>query len=490
MHVDSDPMIPESGSAYLRQWAEEPHDHPMTAPCKTKTWARRVILLSWFISFSGCTLIQRAVEIPSNAVRSLFSAVEVRKTVDPVALQNDLLQFADTFLTSTSLAIERLKKPDGSTISRFEQVKLKSRLTTDMLSLVSGSNQVGNLVETLVYIESVRISIEDYWLPSANGIEELPLLAVIKQREENLREIARDVLTPQQLAQLQVAIDDWRKNRKPTEFDLGTFASFSLVNEVIAHTQSHTAPSSSNIFALLDLDPLAGLDPATRELTETRLFGERALFLGKRMPQLMEYQMELLTARTTDTPEVKQMVATTTQVAAAADRLSQTFASFPGLIRTEREQWMGGFRSERHGLLDLSRHAEKVMSDSARTAESAERAMKSFNLALEHLSQKPKNASSRPFDIRDYTEAAEKFELLSQHLTALLNQFKGDVDGLDVKKFAELTDTVTLQTQQRSQAMVDYAYQKGLRFVLLACLIISVTFLLTALVYRVLIRKH
>ena len=82
------------------------------------------------------------------------------------------------------------------------------------------------------------------------------------------------------------------------------------------------------------------------------------------------------------------------------------------------------------------------------------------------------------------TEAAEKFESLSQRLT-LLNQVKGDVDGLDVKKIAELTDTITLQTEQRSEAMVDYAYQNGLRFVLLACLIISLTFLLTALVYRV-----
>jgi hypothetical protein len=447
------------------------------------------MLLAWLVGFSGCTLIQRAVEIPSNAVRSLFSAAEIRKTVDPVALQNDLLQFADTFLTSTSLAIERLKKPDGSSISRFEQVKLKSRLTTDMLSLVSGSNQVGNLVETLVYIESVRISIEDYWLPSANGIEELPLLSVIRQREENLREIARDVLTPQQLAQLQAAIDDWRKNRKPTEFDLGTFASFSLVNEVIAHTQSHTAPSSSNIFALLDLDPLAGLDPATRELTETRLFGERALFLGKRMPQLMEYQMELLTARTTETPEVKQMVATSTQVAAAADRLSQTFATFPGLIRSEREQWMGGFRSEREGLLDLSRHAEKVMSDSAHTAESAERAIQSFNRALELINGQPKRPDSRPFDIREYTDAASRIDGMSQRITALLLELQKSVDGLDAKKFADLTDIVTAQTQQRTEAMVEYTYNKGLRFVLLACLMASISFLLTALIYRRLLRK-
>lgn len=411
------------------------------------------------------------------------------KPVDTVALQNDLLQFADTFITSVSQALEHLKKPDGSAINRFDQVRLKSRLTTDMIALVSGSNQLGNLVEALVYVESLRIGIEATWLPSANNINELPLLTVLRQRQDNLKEIARDVLTPTRMAQLQAAIEDWRKNRSSTDFDLGTFASFSLVNEVIAHTESKSAQSSNNVFALLDLDPLAGLDPAARELTETRLFGERALFLGKRMPQLMEYQMELLTMRTSEAPEVQTMVANTTQFATAAERLSQTFALLPGLIRTEREQWIRDFHSERQGLLELTQQAEKVTNGSARTAESAERAIQSFNRALELINGQPKRPVSRPFDIRDYTDAASRIDGMSQRITTLLLELQKSVDGLDAKKFADLTDIVTAQTQQRTEAMVEYTYNKGLRFVLLACLMASISFLLTALVYRRLLRK-
>lgn len=318
------------------------------------------------IGLAGCTLIQRTIEMPAHAARSIFADGDAVSPVDPVALQNDLLQFADTFITSVSQTLEKLKKPDGSAINRFDKVKLKSRLTTDMLALVSGSNQVGNLVETLVYVESLRISIETYWLPGANNIDELPLLDVLRQREANLREIARDVLTPVQVAQLQQAIEDWRQSRKATDFDLGTFASFALVNEVIANTESKSTQASSNIFSLLDLDPLAGLDPAARELTETRLFGERALFLAKRMPQLMEYQMELLTMRTSDTPEVQKMIGASTQIATAADRLSQTFAQFPELIRSEHEQWIRDFRSERQGLLQLTQQADKVTSEPPR----------------------------------------------------------------------------------------------------------------------------
>ncbi|MFM2005244.1 MAG: hypothetical protein RLZZ09_899, partial [Pseudomonadota bacterium] len=314
----------------------------------------RLTLLAGFIGLVGCTLVQRAVEIPTNAARSIFFAGDMSKPVDPVALQNHLLQFADTFITSVSQTLDQLKKPDGSAINRFDQVKLKSRFTTDMIALVSGSNQVGNLVETLVYVESLRISIESTWLPSANNINELPLLSALRQLEDNLIEIVRDVLSPVRMAQLQAAIDDWRKNRPSTDFDLTTFASFSLVNQVIANTESKSGKSSNNVFALLDLDPLAGLDPAARELTETRLFGERALFLGKRMPQLMKYEMELLTMRTADTQEVQTMVANSTQFATAADRFSQTLAQFPGLLRSEREQWIRNLHSERQGLLELT----------------------------------------------------------------------------------------------------------------------------------------
>ena len=449
----------------------------------------RLILLAWLIGFTGCTLIQRAVEVPVKAARSALSGKDTGNQVDTVALQNDLLQFADTFITSVSQALEQLKKPDGSPINRFDKVKLKSRLTNDMLALVSGSNQVGNLVETLVWVESLRISIETYWLPSTNNIDELPLLNVLRQREANLKEIARDVLTSAQASQLQLAIEEWRRSRAITQFDLGTFASFSLVNEVIANTESKSTGTSNNVFALLDLDPLAGLDPAARELTETRLFGERALFLGKRMPQLMEYQMELWTMRTSDAPEVQKMIAASTQISSAADRFSQTFALFPDLIHSEHEQWVRDFRSERQGLLALTQQAEKVTSGTARTAEATESAIKTFNHLLEQIHQRPEKPDSRPFDIREYSDAATRIEAMSQRITGLLLELQKSIDGLNTKKMADLTDAVTAQAQQRTEAMVDYTTRRGLLFVLLACLIASVSFLLTALVYLRFIRK-
>ena len=140
--------------------------------------------------------------------------------------------------------------------------------------------------------------------------------------------------------ELRTAIDNWRKKSAMTSDNLQAFASISLVNEVTKSSQNESnrfLPSS--VSALLDMNPLAGLDPATRELTETRLFAERALFLGQRMPQLLSWQMELFALRATSTPEMKEMVSSTTQIASVSDRLTRTVSSYPPRSVPSAKNW-------------------------------------------------------------------------------------------------------------------------------------------------------
>jgi hypothetical protein len=74
------------------------------------------------------------------------------------------------------------------------------------------------------------------------------------------------------------------------------------------------------------MDPLAGLDPTTRELAQTRLLAERAMFIAQRMPQIIQWQAELLTIRTAELPQVEQLVSNTTQLAAAINPVGKLAA--------------------------------------------------------------------------------------------------------------------------------------------------------------------
>ena len=89
---------------------------------------------------------------------------------------------------------------------------------------------------------------------------------------------------------------------------------------------------TSSVFNLLAIDPLAGLDPATRELANTRLFAERGMFLARHMPTLVRWETELLVIQTAEMPQMEKLLANTTQLSESADRFSLTAEQLPGLI--------------------------------------------------------------------------------------------------------------------------------------------------------------
>ncbi len=234
----------------------------------------------------------------------------------------------------------------------------------------------------------------------------------------------------------------------------------------------------SSVFALLDINPLARLDPATRELAETRLFAERALFIGQRMPELIQWQMELFALRATTTPEVKEVIAGTTLIAAASDRLSKTVEQVPGLISAEREKLVSALKSEKQGLGELSRNFGQTFTEGGKMADATGKALQTFQGILTQLEKQPSEPNEKPFDINDYAATAVEINRMSLRLTELLKTLQVTLDPANMAKLSAEADALTLKTQQRSQAVVDYAFQMGLLLVALTAFIVLASGLL------------
>ena len=73
------------------------------------------------------------------------------------------------------------------------------------------------------------------------------------------------------------------------------------------------------MFALIGLDPLSNLDPAVRELEQTRLLAERTIYYLQRAPSLLDMQIERLTYQLAVMPEAKQTLAGVERVSVAAE---------------------------------------------------------------------------------------------------------------------------------------------------------------------------
>lgn len=214
-------------------------------------------LIALILLMSACTLIQKAAELPIVAVRSIQFGSDHDRTYDPVSLQETLLRFADNFILSASMATESLKH-NGVPVEREFLVLAKVRLSSDMIALVTGSNSLNNLISTLIYIKSMRMSIDEYWRPVQFGDSVAAIAKVLDERYRELEEYAAKILTPLQIAELRQVIDRWHKTHPSSEHNIGELANISTVNQILkVANQTVSNDGSFSVFSLLDLDPLA-----------------------------------------------------------------------------------------------------------------------------------------------------------------------------------------------------------------------------------------
>jgi energy-converting hydrogenase Eha subunit E len=434
---------------------------------------------------SGCSLIETTVDLPVRAVKAVLPGGVETEPVDPVDLQEDMLRFADNFVTSTSGAIERLQR-DGKPIPREESLSIKITLATDVYGLASGSNALANLVSLTVLASGARWRVQDYWLPKVYGLSAEHMLKTLETRESEIWAIAQRVLSPSMQTELRQSINEWHKTSGSPEGELEAFASTRLVSDVTQHSEKQkNSLMPSSVFALLDIDPLSGLDPATRELTETRLFAERALFMGQRMPIVMQWQMELLSLRAMAAPEVREMITGTSQIGSAADRLSLTMEKLPSQISTEREKVLLALKTEKEGLTNLSRSFTQTLSEGGKMATSTQQALGTFDGVLTHIEKWPSDPNSPPFDIKEYATTALEINRMSQRLTETLKMLQTTLNPAHTEALAKQVAELSRETQTRGEALINFAFQKILMLVGLIALIS----LFTGVLYQWLVGK-
>jgi hypothetical protein len=230
------------------------------------------------------------------------------------------------------------------------------------------------------------------------------------------------------------------------------------------------------------LDPLSGLDPATRELAETRLFAERALFIARRMPTLLRWEMELFTVKTAELPQIQQLLTHSAQLATAAERFSQAAEQVPTMLATEREQLLTALKEQASGLSGLTKDVQLMLATGSQMADAANGALKTFQEVTAQFKTGPPDPNTPPFRIRDYTDAAAQIHATATELVALLQALDGVAGSPHLAQVSSQVSVLTQQVQSSGREVVDYAFQKILLLVVLCCGVV----LVTVLVYRLL----
>jgi hypothetical protein len=365
---------------------------------------------------TGCRMVQNTAELPGKTVGMVANAGKSRPpTVDPVEVQQTVLRFADEFSAAMVVGVDKLRRGTNA-MDPAEVLQWKLALDTETTSIASGPNPCANFLDLTVFVTVTRIALEDHWRSKVFGESADPMLGSCRGVETNLWLFAGRMLTVTQQVELRAAIQNWRAHNPQPESVLGARA-VGFASQVAG---SDTAKLGS-VFNLLSLDPLAGMDPAVREIAQSRMFAERALYAARKLPRVM-------------LPAVQQITTSVESFGKVADQL-------PKLVNDQREaaikQIFDNLATERTNLVatlaadDLKLRA--TLGELRQTLDAGNELLKSADTTTKTLDQfmgrfdagtnappPVVNTNARPFDILDYATTAKEVTTTIKELNATI----------------------------------------------------------------------
>lgn len=456
---------------------------PPPRPSSLATDYRSLIGLSLLLATlgAGCRLVQTAVDMPGETVRAVTPGLNQKPAVDPVEVQQNLLRFADEFSTRIIAGIGHLRRGTNA-MDHAEVLQWKIALASETCSIASGPNPVANLLDMTVLVTMIRTGLEEYWQPKVFGESAEPILRNCRNAETEIWLLAGKVLKPPQQAELRTAIASWHRENPVPGSLLGDRA-VGFTSPAVQAGQSSTGKPGS-VFDLLKLDPLSGLDPATREIAQTRLFAERALYVAQKMPVLLRWQTELLSLNALHGPEVQQMVTNTTQIAGAVDRFARTAEQLPGQVSAEREEILKALQSQEKQLTPLVNEVRQTLMSGTQMSASLNTTLITFDALMKRFGVGETNrggaatpaTNAEPFRIQDYGQTAAQLEAAARQLTELLHTLDRTLGSTNISQLAAQVAPAVKEAQAGGKEVVNYAFWKGVLLLALA--------LAAALIYR------
>lgn len=428
---------------------------------------------------AGCRMVQGVADVPGHAVRTVTPGKQDTNVVDPVALQQKLMRLADEFTMGMIVSIDALRR-DGHPLERKEVLRLKIAFGTEITAMAAGANAFANLLDMTAFATVTRMAVEDRWQSEIYGESTQPLLEVCRTSETNIWQLADTILKPAQQDELRKTIAAWYQQNS---FHGSMLAARAVgIASEMAETKPATPQESTSVFDLLHLNPLSGLDPTARQIAETRLFAERALFVVYRMPTLLRWQTELLTLNTTDLPTVQQLVTNSTQLTASVDRFATAAEKLPEQLSAERQQILQSLQSQEGELATLAGKLRETLLAGSQMSTSLNTTLTTFDAVMQRFgvgetnSSTASNTNAEPFRIQDYKDTAAQLAVTAGQLTELLVTFDRTIGSNNLAQLSAQVEPVMKRAQTGGKEVVDYAFWKG---VLLLVLVLA-----AALIYR------
>jgi hypothetical protein len=342
-------------------------------------------------------------------------------------LQIRIMRFADEYVGGISEPLQRFQASTDNAEDRLMAQNWKLSQATAAYTNATGPSAVVNALDMLVLATLSRMVVDDAWVSERFGKRATPLRDAQRRLEEEAQAIAEGVVTADQYAQMQRIIDEWR--RKNPHIRAVSYVHFRDFANSIGHPTSVEEHSTGSLFSLFGIDPLSGLDPAVREIAQSRALAERAIYYAQRLPNLLDMQVELMTDEFAVTPETVRLLGNIDRTARAAEDTGRLASELPGVLAREREaairQFMDAINVESARTRSLITELRGTLEAGTATSNSLTTAIHAFDQLMAGFQKSapagaPPTTPARPFDITEYTAAAAQITRAADELKQLI----------------------------------------------------------------------
>lgn len=434
---------------------------------------------------AGCQMAEQTIRVPVKAVTAVVPGSKP-PAIDPAALQLELQRYGDEYASRTSSALDEYAVLAGTPEARRQALQWKVSVTSASVMIASGASPIVGLMDMLAMSTITRTALEEVWVKTDGGAAFQPWLDASRALEGEAWILAGNCLTAEQQQELRDSIRQWWTNNpkahagffaRPAEFS-------SLVRQTVARPDR---PGS--VFSLVGIDPTAGLEPAVREVTRTRLFAERALYMAQRMPFLLRFQTELLTEDLLRQDQVTSALTSVERLSHAAESASVTAAALPDRISAERAAILAALEAQEGKLRELSAElgrslaaGEKMSASVNTTLTTFDALMKRFGVGEPPAAGAVVETNAPPFNILDYARTAEEIAGMAQQLDALLTNTRATLDSPALEKQIAAVSQLSASARDDAKSVLNHA------FLLLAGLVVLIC--LAAILYRRACRRN
>ena len=383
--------------------------------------------------FAAPALAQRAAESPQEEEQAMISQAELH------ALTNG---FADRYMTYIVSAAEQIENNNPNAQHRRLAHRIKLVQVSAVYDIVTNPDPFTQLLDlTLVVSLQARKWIDDDLAEKWFGPRGKHLVGAMRQARADIWKIASRVMRTSQLEQLDTLILQW--HRKHPDIELVSYVRF----------DDFAASRGKSIVAEIAEGGgfLAPVGEATKAVDEVRLLGERAFYLGKRMPFLLSWQVREALGDALNSPDLAQINAIAPTITASVERATRIAERLPADIARERAA-VDALFAKHMPLVDKTLLMTRdIVNDSTTLATEAINLSGSVEALLARLDQagqtlqqtvgaiddaflkpsrdKPADPDARPFDIAEYGRAAESVTTTLQRASTLLSEVRTSVSS-------------------------------------------------------------